>query len=223
MEEKDRPADLEDDGEEYVLEDSTETSYDDILKEIESEDDGDDAGSGAEEDGVQLATEAPGVNLDAQRLEAERAELHDRWLRTRADFDNFRRRAEREKRDAYDHAVIQTVRSVLPVVDNLDRALDSARQHDADHSIVEGIEMIRLQLEETLRSLGVETVDPKGENFDPELHEAVAREERSDVPAHQIIDVVQKGYKLRDKLVRPAMVRVAVAGDSGSAGSEDQA
>ncbi|MBW3564427.1 MAG: nucleotide exchange factor GrpE [Acidobacteria bacterium] len=211
--------DPDDDDDVHVLEEPEGTSYDDILRELE------DRGGEAEsegESGVQPIDEAPKPPLEVDQLAAERAELHDRWLRTRADFDNYRKRAERDKRDSYDQAVIATVRTFLPVVDNLDRALDSARQHDAAGALLEGIEMIRFQLDEILLSLGVESVDPLGESFDPELHEAIAREARDDVAPHQIVDVIQKGYKLRGRLVRPAMVRVAVGADRDSDESKDQ-
>lgn len=216
-----RPGDDDPDDEDdvHVLEEPEGASYDDILRELEEAAGNDDSDAEA---GVQLVDEAPKPALEADQLAAERSELHDRWLRTRADFDNYRKRAERDRRDTYDQAVNATVRSFLPVIDNLDRALESARQHDAAGGIVEGIEMIRLQLDEILHSLGVDSVDPLGESFDPELHEAIAREERDDVAPHQIIDVIQKGYKLRGKLVRPAMVRVAVGADRESDESEDQ-
>lgn len=209
----------DDDDDIHVLEEPEGASYDDILKELEGRG-GDDDSEG--ESGVQPIDEAPKPALEVDQLAAERSELHDRWLRTRADFDNYRKRAERDKRDSYDQAVIATVRSFLPVVDNLDRALDSARQHEAAGAIVEGIEMIRFQLDEILLSLGVESVNPLGESFDPELHEAIAREERDDVAPHEIVDVVQKGYKLRGRLVRAAMVRVAVGADRDGDESEDQ-
>lgn len=211
--------DPDDDDDIHVLEEPEGESYDDILRELEES--GGEADSDGET-GVQPIDEAPKPALAADQLAAERSELHDRWLRTRADFDNYRKRAERDKRDSYDQAVIATVRSFLPVVDNLDRALESARQHEAAGAIVEGIEMIRLQLDEILLSVGVESVDPLGESFDPELHEAIAREERDDVAPHQIVDVIQKGYKLRGRLVRPAMVRVAVGADRDSDENEDQ-
>lgn len=192
----------------YILDDSEEETYDDVLRELEDE-----AGS-AEEHGLQLSEDQSAVEgEDTSRLRAENEELKDRWMRTRADFENYKRRSEREKRETYDQAVAQTVRHLLPVIDNFDRALQSARDHSADASVIEGIEMISLQLREVLESLAVEIIEETDVEFDPEIHEAVQTVAEPSKPPHTVVTVMQKGYKLRERLIRPAMVIVSASGE----------
>jgi molecular chaperone GrpE len=146
---------------------------------------------------------------DAPVAEAARDDFKDRYLRTLADFDNFRKRAEREKQDFRKYAVAETIRDLLPVLDNFDRALDHAEQGDDFHK---GVLLIYKQLYDVLQRHGLKPIEESGVHFDPNIHEAVVREENTSVPSHTVTAVLQKGYFLHDRLLRPAMVKVAVGG-----------
>lgn len=157
--------------------------------------------------------DVPPENKVAEGAEAplrdENRALQDRLIRTVADFDNFRKRAEREKNDFFKFALAAVVRDLLPVLDNFDRALDHAEEGDEFHK---GVLLIYKQLFEVLQRHGLRAVEESGVHFDPNIHEAVIREEDASVPSHTVVAVMQKGYFLHDRLLRPAMVRVAVGG-----------
>jgi molecular chaperone GrpE len=147
----------------------------------------------------------------------ELAQMRDRHLRTLAEFDNFRKRTEREKAEYFKYALSEFVRDLLPVLDNFERAIDHAPS-SAPEEYHQGIVLIYRQLLETLSRRGVTEVPASGA-FDPNLHEAVAREETEEVPPNTILEVLQKGYYLHDRLLRPAFVKVAVA-PAGSRGGD---
>jgi len=136
-------------------------------------------------------------------------DFRDRYLRTLADFENFRKRAEREKDDFRRYALVGVIRDLLPVIDNFDRALEHAEEGDEFHK---GVALIYKQLFDVLQRHGLKTISESGVRFDPNIHEAVVREEDPSVPSHTVVAVLQKGYFLHDRLLRPAMVRVAVGG-----------
>jgi molecular chaperone GrpE len=140
-------------------------------------------------------------------------EYRDRYVRAIADFDNFRKRTEREKADFLRYATSAVLKDVLPVLDNFDRALDHAAEGDDFHK---GVLMIYKQLFEVLERHGLKTIDEAGGHFDPNIHEAVVREEDDSVPNHTVLSILQKGYFLHDRLLRPALVRVAVGGPEGT-------
>ncbi len=142
----------------------------------------------------------------------------DRYLRTLADFENFRKRSEREKEDFRRYALVGVIRDLLPVIDNFDRALEHAEEGDEFHK---GVALIYKQLFDVLQRHGLKTISESGVRFDPNIHEAVVREEDPSVPSHTVVAILQKGYFLHDRLLRPAMVKVAVGGpeENGSAGS----
>lgn len=178
-----------------------------------------DTGESLEEYGEQLqhepdiTSEEPVPHTTSHKvadLEAENQQLRDQLLRKLADFDNFRKRTEREKADYFKYALADIIRSLLPVLDNFDRAL--AHNTDANDEFRTGIEMIYKQLFETLEKSGVSVISEAGVPFDPTIHEAVMSEENPAVPSHTVIDVLQKGYFLNDRLIRPAMVKVSVGG-----------
>lgn len=141
-------------------------------------------------------------------LREETDSLRDQALRARADFDNFRRRSERDKTDHFRYALGGILQELLAVVDNFERALAAEGGGDEFRT---GVEMIHKQLVEVLQKAGLREVE-SAEKFDPTMHEAVMREEREDVPANTILQTLQKGYFLHDRLLRPAMVKVAVGG-----------
>jgi molecular chaperone GrpE len=162
--------------------------------------------------GEALPAETPDGRIEAaaaerDRLAAENADLHDRLLRLRAEFDNSRRRAERERSDFLQFAAMDLVRSILPALDDFERAL---RVETADREYAKGVELIYQSLWETLKKMGLEPIETAGRLFDPSLHQAVQRVEDPKAEDQAILDEFQRGYNFRGKLMRPAMVKVAV-------------
>ncbi len=157
------------------------------------------------------------VEGELKRLTDERQEFNERLARRQAEFDNFRKRTERERSETYQRALAEVVRRLLPVLDNLQRALDAERVVEVKESaefrhFLEGVELINRQLGGVLEGLGVEAVPTVGELFDPHVHEAVATEETDEVEPDTVTQEMQRGYRLGDKLLRPAMVKVATKG-----------
>jgi molecular chaperone GrpE len=155
---------------------------------------------------VKPAVEATGPEAEIQTLKAERDSLLDRLARAQAEFENARRRATKEQQDFRDFALVDTVKTLLPVIDNFERALQ-AKSEPADFR--SGVELIYKQLQDTLSKLGVRPIPAKGELFDPHVHEAIEMVETTDAADHEVLDEWQRGYKYKDRLLRPAMVRVA--------------
>ncbi len=153
-----------------------------------------------------LAGEAPGIEAELQKVKAERDTLLDRLARMQAEFDNARKRAAREQQEFRDFAAADAIKSLLPVIDSFDRALQSKSQPGDFRS---GIELIYKQLQDTLAKLGVQPIRAKGEPFDPRFHEAIEMVETTEAPDHHVFEELQRGYKYKDRLLRPAMVRVA--------------
>jgi molecular chaperone GrpE len=154
---------------------------------------------------------------ETAKLRQEIAELRDRSVRTLADFDNYRKRAERERQEMKKYALIEPVRELLTVADNLDLALSA--QGSAE-DLKRGVEMIHRQMTELLRRFGAVEVPAVGQPFDPTLHEAVSREESRDVKVPTVVAELRRGYKMHDRLVRPSMVKVAVPAEAAAASSE---
>jgi molecular chaperone GrpE len=143
---------------------------------------------------------------------AAKADEHwDRLLRVTADFDNFRKRATREKQEAIRFANEGLLEKLVPVLDNFDMALVSAQnaQGDGIQSLQAGIAMISNQFRQVLADAGLEEIDAAGKQFDPNFHEAVSQRDADDVPENQVVQQLRKGYKLRERLIRPATVIVA--------------
>ena len=139
------------------------------------------------------------------QVKTERDQLKDRLARLQAEFENARKRAEREKVEFRDYATGNVVEQFLPVLDNFELALKATGSADQLRS---GVELIVKQMEDALRQLQVTTVATTGEEFDPRYHEALGSVERDDLPDHFIAEEIRRGYKLRDRLLRPSMVRV---------------
>jgi len=152
------------------------------------------------------SSEPAGVDAELQKVKAERDSLLDRLARAQAEFENARRRAAKEQQDFRDFAMIDAVKSLLPVVDNFERALNS-KSEPADFRA--GVELIYKQLRDVLTKLGVQPIEAKGQQFDPHVHEAIEMVETSDADDHEVLEEWQRGYKLKDRLLRPAMVKVA--------------
>src|SRR4051812_12170112 len=160
---------------------------------------------------VDVTTITP-EQLEELKGRAEKADDHwQRLLRTTADFDNFKKRAAREKQDAIRYANEGVLEKLVPVLDNFDAALSAAQTSSADgaQSLQTGVAMIFQQLKKVLTESGLEEIDATGQTFDPNLHEAVSQQESKDVPDGNVLQQLRKGYKLRDRLLRPATVVVA--------------
>ncbi len=151
-------------------------------------------------------TEGTGPEAEIQKLKAERDTLVDRLARAQAEFENARRRAAKEQQDFRDFALVDTIKTLLPVADNFERALQSKSEAAEFRS---GIELIYKQLQDVLNKLGVRPIPAKGQQFDPHVHEAIEMVETADAADHEVLDEWQRGYKYKDRLLRPAMVRVA--------------
>jgi molecular chaperone GrpE len=155
----------------------------------------------------QIVEEAPPVpRAEYDQLKAERDQLLDRLARLQAEFENARKRAERDKSANRDYAVGNVVEKFLPVLDHFEMALNSTGSADQLRS---GVELIVKQMEDVLRQLHVTAIPTLGVEFDPRHHEALGSVERPDLPDQHVAEEIRRGYKLRDKLLRPALVRVA--------------
>jgi molecular chaperone GrpE len=152
-----------------------------------------------------VAVEETVSRAEFDQLKLERDQLVDRIARLQAEFENARKRAEREKVEFRDYATGNVVEQFLPVLDNFDLALKSTGSAEQLRS---GVELIVKQMEEVLRQMQVTPVPAVGEEFDPRHHEALGSIERDDLPDHFVADEVRRGYKLRDRLLRPALVRI---------------
>jgi len=150
--------------------------------------------------------------IDALRREI--ADLRDRSLRTLADFDNFRKRAERERQEVRRYALLEPLREFLPIADNLERALSAGGSAE---DLKRGVELILRQMQDLLRRFGVREVEADGAAFNPAVHEAVARTESDRVTVPTVSETLVRGYMLHDRLLRPAMVKVAVPPESAGA------
>jgi molecular chaperone GrpE len=169
-----------------------------------------------EQKASELEENLPAVTAEAQiaaltaerdQLGAEKADLKDRLLRALADFDNFRRRAERDRSDYVQFANVEMVRDLIPILDDFRRAM---KVETADKDYAKGIELIDQRLFETLKRAGLEPIEAAGKPFDPNLHQAVDRVQSDELPDQTVLEEYQSGYNFKGKLLRPAMVKVAV-------------
>ena len=154
------------------------------------------------------ATDPADLSAECDRLRAEVADLQDRMLRRQAEFENFRRRNERDRSDFLEYAGMEFVRELLPILDDFERA---RKTECTDESYRKGIELIYQRLQDVLKKMGLEPIDvAPGTEFDPNLHQAVVRLETEDAPDNTILEGFQRGYNFKGKLLRPVMVKVAV-------------
>ena len=173
------------------------------------------AGGGAAPPEALLTIESqprpPGQIEELKARAAKADEVWERLLRTTADFENFKKRAARERQDAARFANEGLIQKLIPVLDNFEMALAASQANPANsgESLQAGIAMIQQQLKSALTETGVEEVDATGKLFDPNLHEAVSEQASDDVPEGQVLQQLRKGYKLRERLLRPASVIVA--------------
>jgi molecular chaperone GrpE len=154
-----------------------------------------------------MRTGVADAETEIEALRAERASYLDRLARLQAEFDNFRKRSVKEQQDFRDYALAEALRSLLPILDSLDRALKTGEASVQDfHS---GIELIDKQFHDALSKLGVEPIPAEGEVFDPNLHQAIQMVDTDKFEDNKVINELQRGYRIKDRLLRPAMVRVA--------------
>jgi molecular chaperone GrpE len=153
-----------------------------------------------------VETEAAASRTEFDQLKGERDQLVDRVARLQAEFENARKRAERERIEFRDYAAGSVIEQFLPVVDNFELALKSTGTAE---QLRHGVELIVKQMEEVLRQLQVNSIPTVGEEFDPRIHEALGSVERDDLPDQHVAEEIRRGYRLRERLLRPALVRVA--------------
>jgi molecular chaperone GrpE len=173
----------------------------DLEHELPAGDD-DEAASGA---AASQPVEASVVS-ETEKLKAERDALLDRLARLQAEFDNARKRGVREQQEFREFAAADVIKALLPPLDSFERALRAAGDSDEFRN---GIELIYRQFQDALQKIGVQPISATGQVFDPRIHEAVEMVDTSEVPDHYVLDELQRGYKYKDRLLRPAMVRVA--------------
>jgi molecular chaperone GrpE len=154
-------------------------------------------------------------DAEAKKLAAELEDMRQTLVRHQADFANYRKRAEKENREAGQRATARIIEQLIPVIDGFDHALAAHREAEYD-SYRKGFELIYKQLVDNLARLGAERIDPQGKPFDPHLHQAVDRAETSEHPDGTVLEVYQPGYVYHGRVLRPAMVRVAVQPNSAS-------
>lgn len=152
------------------------------------------------------ATETSATASELEKIRGERDALLDRLARLQAEFENARKRAAKEQQDFREYAQTDAIKALLPILDSFERALQLPSQAEEFRS---GIELIYKQLQDALTKLGVRPIPAKGEPFDPHLHQAIEMVETSEVPDHHVIEEFQRGYKFKDRLLRPSMVKVA--------------
>ena len=164
---------------------------------------------GAAEEVAAEAGNDVGASAELEKLRAESEEYQQRLLRTQADFDNFRRRTVKEKEELGKYASAKLITELLPVIDNFERALGSAGESADASSYAKGVEMIFRQLEGVLKAEGLTPMEAEGQPFNPEFHQAIMQVESDEHEEGIVVEVVQKGYLLKDKVLRPAMVKVS--------------
>jgi len=163
-------------------------------------------GDGAENAPHTAGGESSSPESELQKIKAERDSLLDRLARMQAEFENARRRTVKEQQEFRDYAAADTIKSLLPVLDSFERALQVKSDAAEFRS---GVDLIYKQLQTALGKLSLQSIAAKGEPFDPRYHEAIEMVDTTEVPDHQVIEELQRGYKLKDRLLRPAMVKVA--------------
>lgn len=164
------------------------------------------------------STETPDtIPMDAavQALTAERDDFRDKWARARADLDNYRKRVQREMEDDRKYAATPIVKALLPGIDGLQRALKAASTSKNTEELLAGVEMVAKQFEAALIGLGVQPIDAVGKLFDPNVHEAIAQIPSPDQPAMTVIDDIERGYTLHERIVRPSKVIVSAGPPQG--------
>src|SRR5271155_4892275 len=179
-----------------------ELEREDLERELPPADGGDEAASAA----VAAKPAEVGAVSETEKLKAERDALLDRLARLQAEFDNARKRAAREQQDFREFAAADVIKNFLPILDSFERALKAGGDSSDFRN---GVELIYRQFQDALQKIGVQPIAALGQPFDPRVHEAIEMVDTTEVPDHQVVDELQRGYKYKERLLRPAMVRVA--------------
>lgn len=166
------------------------------------------AGEGAAPNVIPINAGEPSAVSETEKLKAERDALLDRLARLQAEFDNARKRAVREQQDFREYAAADVIKNFLPVLDSFERALKVGGDSNSNE-FRNGIDLIYRQLQDAIQKTGVHPIVAVGQPFDPRIHEAVEMVDTNDVPDHHVLEELQRGYKYKDRLLRPAMVKVA--------------
>lgn len=161
-------------------------------------------------DQEQEATETVEDNKDSEveRLQQEKDEVYNRLLRVQAEYDNFRKRTQKEKEADRKYKSQSLLTELLPVLDNFERALNVEVEDEASKGVFEGLQMVHRQMKDVMVKEGLEEIKTEGEPFDPHVHQAVMQVEDENYESNVVIEELQKGYKLKDRVIRPAMVKV---------------
>jgi molecular chaperone GrpE len=158
----------------------------------------------------QAASDASGTPDESGELRRERDALQDRLLRTAAEFDNYRKRVDRDRRELSEFAAADALVDMLPIIDNLERALQTPPSGESD-GLRKGVELIHRQMLDLLRKRGAKPIEALGADFDPNIHQAVVHEPSDQHREGEVMEELQRGYRLGERLLRPAMVKVAKA------------
>lgn len=177
----------------------------DLERELPAAEEGEEAAS-VPRAGTNVEADGDRTVPETEKLKAEREALIDRLARLQAEFDNARKRAVREQQDFREFAAAEVIKSFLPTLDSFERALKAGGDSTEFRN---GIELIYRQFQDALQKIGVQSIPAVGQTFDPRVHEAIEMVDTTDVPDHHVVDELQRGYKYKERLLRPAMVRVA--------------
>ncbi|MFD1609874.1 nucleotide exchange factor GrpE [Oceanobacillus luteolus] len=156
---------------------------------------------------VQESEESSELNKEIEELHKEKEDLFNRLVRLQAEFDNFKKRSQKEKEAERKYKSQDIANDLLPVLDNFERALQ-VEHTDATSNLIEGISMVYRQLQDALKNNGIEAIEAEGKEFDPNLHHAVMQVEDENFESNYVVEELQKGYMLKDRVIRPAMVKV---------------
>ena len=164
--------------------------------------------------------EVPSLTDQLLEKDEELHALNDKYLRLAAEFDNYKRRVQRDQQDTIRFANEKLFKDLLPTLDNLERALQSGREQDRIEGLLEGVNLTYKHFLDTLQKMGIKQVSSVGEVFDPAKHQAVGQVESTTIPENVIVDEYQKGYFVHDRILRPAMVTVAKTKEPDNEGAE---
>jgi molecular chaperone GrpE len=183
--------------------------HEDLERELPAAEGGEEAAPGSVAGkAAEVGAASGAATSEVEKVRAERDALLDRLARLQAEFDNARKRAVREQQDFREFAAADVIKNILPTLDSFERAL-KAGGDSSSNDFRNGIELIYRQFQDALQKIGVQPIVAMGQPFDPRVHEAVEMVDTTDVPDHHVLDELQRGYKYKDRLLRPAMVRVA--------------
>jgi molecular chaperone GrpE len=158
---------------------------------------------------AQNGTAEGSIEKQLADTQAKAAEYLDGWQRARADFANYKKRADKERDEAFQVAAAETLKKLLPVIDDFDRAVSNVPPEKVEDEVIKGFSLIHRKLLALLESNNIQVINPVGEEFNPQLHEALGQDQSSDVASGHITTVLQKGYMYGDRVLRPALVRIA--------------